>query len=295
MSSVLTVRGRTFQSTVLSHLLNWASTSMEKSLNQPTLPHAIIVLNATDTSVDTEVWDTDHATQALLSSVANAIDENIKFREYADYWMSQGRQIHTMKDLLECYYSSVTVIRVPTKGRYMLIDEQVTKLREQIAKTCEKSQYEKRRARMLSNSNELNVYLQSAFDHFANNLEAPFNFIEIAMKNSPIPSNFGGNILKLAVAVSHQEPRLTGPEIFRELSIMVASCIMLDCERNGRLGTEILLGFGVSKCVADIFRTRETASGKIFHESLRLCPGRFLSTFRSVRVRESKRSMCQLC
>ena len=184
------------------------------------------------------MWDTDYATETLLSSVANAIDENIKFREYADYWMGQGRNINTMKDLLECYYSSVTVIRVPIEGRYMLIDQQVTKLRQQIVKTCEKSQYEKRRARMLSNSNELNVYLQSAFDHFSNDLDIPFNFIEIAMKNSPIPSNFGGNILKLAGSISSRDPRLTGIEIFRELSIMVASCIMLDCERNSRLGTD---------------------------------------------------------
>ena len=57
-----------------------------------------------------------------------------------------------MKDLLECYYSSVRVVRIPKKGRYMLIDEQVSKLHQEIGLSCNDSFYAKRRARMLSNS-----------------------------------------------------------------------------------------------------------------------------------------------
>lgn len=227
---------KTFESAVLGKLLKWASTSVEKSLNQPTLPHAVIALNATNVDIDKNEWDVEHATNALMSSVAKAIDRDHKYREFADYWVSRGRQIHTMKDLLECYYSSITVVRIPTKGRYMLIDEQVEKLHRVITAKCQLSNYMKRKARMLSNSDELHVYLQSAFDHFSQNLDTPFNFIDVAFKNNPIPLDFGGNILKLAVAMRDCQSFSTPQRIFQELSQMVASCVMLDCVRHGLKG-----------------------------------------------------------
>jgi len=217
---------------VLGKLLGWASASLEKSLNQPTLPHAIIALNATDMGVDQKEWDVDHATEVLMSSVAKAIDRDHKYKEYATYWESRGKTIHSMKDLLECYYSSVRVVRIPTKGRYMLIDEQVGKLHREITACCDRAHFAKKKARMLSNADELHVYLQCAFDHFSQNLDAPFNFIEVAFKNNPIPLDFGGNILKLAVAIRGSNMNLDGRRIFRELSNMVASCVLLDCVRH---------------------------------------------------------------
>ncbi len=89
---------------------------------------------------------------------------------------------------------------------------------------------------MLATSDELNQYLQAAFDHFSRNLDTPFNFLEIAFKNSPIPRDFGGNILKLAVVVQEVQETADGPAIFKMLSVMVASCIILDCARHGLKG-----------------------------------------------------------
>lgn len=232
---------RTFESTVIKMLLKWASSSMEKSLNQPTLPHAVIALNHTDMGVDIKEWNSDFATQKLLETVSGAMQRDVKYKEYADFWTSRGKTVRTMKDLLECYYSSVRVVRIPKKGRYMLIDEQVQKLHQEITESCNQSYYAKRKARMLSNADELQMYLQSAFDHFANNLETPFNFIDVAFKNNPIPLDFGGNILKLAIAVKKAGQCQGGREIFQQLSSMVASCIALDCVRHGHLGTSSVL------------------------------------------------------
>jgi hypothetical protein len=209
---------------------------MEKSLNQPLLPHAIIALNATDPGVDQRDWEVDWATQVLMSSVSGALGRDTKYMEYADYWTSRGKTIRTMLDLLECYYSSIRVVRIPKKGPYMLIDQQVGKLHQEITSACSQSYTTKRRSRMLANSDELHVYLQSAFDHFAQNLDTPFNFIDVAFKNNPIPLDFGGNILKLAVEVRNAGNFLEGPKLFRNLSVMVASCIMLDCARQDHMG-----------------------------------------------------------
>jgi hypothetical protein len=209
---------------------------MEKSLNQPTLPHAIIAINATDMEVDPNEWNPEDATAALMESVAGAIHRDPEYRGLADYWIAKGRRIHTTQDLLECYYSSVTVVRIPIKGRYMKIDEQIDKLHKVVTRRCADSFRTKRRARMLSTAEELNIYLQCAFDHFSHDLDTPFNFMDVAFKINPIPLDFGGNILKLAVAVQKRKRYGDPCNIFRELGFMVASCILLDCARHGLKG-----------------------------------------------------------
>ncbi|KAI9896896.1 hypothetical protein N3K66_007918 [Trichothecium roseum] len=58
---------RTFESTVLTKLLDWGEACIDKSLNQPTLPHAIITLNATDDVDDDQLGIAafDHFTKNL--------------------------------------------------------------------------------------------------------------------------------------------------------------------------------------------------------------------------------------
>ncbi|KAE8449132.1 hypothetical protein EG329_008516 [Mollisiaceae sp. DMI_Dod_QoI] len=235
---------KVFESTVLEKLLDWASASIEKSLNQPALPHVIIALNATDLKIDEKQWDVQEATRILMSDIEGAISRVPRFREYALLWRQAGRSIRTTKDLLECYYSSVTVVRIPTHGRYMLIDEQIRKLHSEIRKCCDASYWTKKRVRMLSNDEKLQVYLQSAFDHFSQNLDVPFDFVKEAVKNNPIPRDFGGNILKLAIAVRDHNRFVNpydGPKIFTELSHMVASCLMLNSARQSLLGSTVQL------------------------------------------------------
>jgi hypothetical protein len=232
---------RVFESIVLEKLLDWASASIEKSLNQPALPHVIIALNATDLKIDEKQWDIKEATRILMSDIEGAISRVPRFGEYALMWRNAGRSIRTTKDLLECYYPSVTVVRIPTHGRYMLINEQIGKLHSEIRQSCEASYWTKKRVRMLSNDEKLQVYLQSAFDHFSQNLDIPFDFVKEAVKNNPIPRDFGGNILKLAIAVKDNNKFVNhydGPKIFAELSHMVASCLMLNSARQSLLGTQ---------------------------------------------------------
>jgi hypothetical protein len=44
---------------VFEKLVDWAAAALEKSSNQPVLPHAIIVLNASDNSTNAELWNID--------------------------------------------------------------------------------------------------------------------------------------------------------------------------------------------------------------------------------------------
>lgn len=228
---------KTFQSAVLTKLLDWGASSLEKSINQPALPHCVVALNGTDPSVDDKAWDVNYATQSLLSSVKGALDyvEGVpRFRELAEHWRSLGKHIYSVEDLILRYYSSFKVIRIPSKPRYTTINEQVGKLQQIIKSNCEESFRSKRRARMLTNADELNTYLQSGFDHFTTHLDIPFNFMRISLLRNPIPNDFGGHILQLCTTISSQQPNHQHGRIawvFEKMSVMLASCVLLDCAR----------------------------------------------------------------
>lgn len=223
---------------MLPNLISWASTSFEKSLNQPALPHAIIAINATDTSIDPSQWDVKQSTEILLSDVKDAVLLIPMLQQTVQQLQALGRVVNNTKDLLECYYSSITVVRIPAKGRYMLMHQQIGKLHHEIRTRSNQSHHMKERVHMLPNSDDLKLYLRAGFDHFSKSedLHTPFDFVEHALRINPIPLNFGGNILKLAIAMKYQ-PKGSDPlQIFIGLSRIVASCIMLDIHRHRRLG-----------------------------------------------------------
>ena len=187
-------------------------------------------------------WDVDHATTQLLGSVEDCLESVPEFRAHVATWRGHGRPIDKVSDLIHCYYSSFSVVRIPCKGRYGLMDSQVTKLHKRIDELCEKSYLTKRNARMLSNAEELDVYVQAGFDHFSRDLKKPFNFIKVFIDNNPIPDDFGGHIVQLAILMQPYFPNnAKGAEaLFSRLSTMVASCIFLNCVLNLK-GTLALL------------------------------------------------------
>jgi hypothetical protein len=108
--------------------------------------------------------------------------------------------------------------------------EQVIRLYSCIQWACGAARRRKRALRMLLDAEELQSYLQCAFEHYAKTLDFPFDFVEASFTLSPIPLDFGGNILKLALNLMDAET--DARVIFQKLGYMVASCIMLDSVRH---------------------------------------------------------------
>jgi len=242
---------------VLVRLVEWAAAALEKSSNQPVLPHAIIALNASENSLSSEMWDVEITTAVLMEEMSRTVHQNESFKRYAQFWRERERPIETIEHLLLSYYSSIKVVRIPTTGRPNLIATQVTKLTTSIQTACQKSRRRRRELRMLLNAEDMQPYLQYAFDHFSRNLELPFDFVQASFMNSPIPADFGGNILKLAIQLMNAwENRVGAQPIFEELAAMVASCIMLDAARQKILGTKPHKA--VYKACADLSRNRSS-------------------------------------
>lgn len=224
---------------VLERLVDWAQAALEKSSNQPVLPHAIIALNASENDIPEELWDVEHATKALMESLSRTIYHNATFKRYSQFWRERDRRIETVEQLVLSYYSSLRVIRIPTRGRPNLIHGQVKRLSDMMRWASKTSRERKAELRMLLDADEFQPYLQTAFDHFAMDLNTPFDFVQASFSNSPIPNDFGGNILKLAIQVMECWKDLArGPTIFEELSYLVASCIMLDAARHKIRGND---------------------------------------------------------
>jgi hypothetical protein len=127
-------------------------------------------------------------------------------------------------------------VRIPAEGRPKLIQKQTEKLYTEIQRGCQVSRERKAALRMLLNAEELQSYLQCAFDHFARTLDDAFDFVQASFFNNPIPLDFGGNILKLAINMMEQKEHTDARSIFDKLSYMVASCIMQDSVRHNIKG-----------------------------------------------------------
>jgi uncharacterized protein (DUF1778 family) len=94
---------------VFERLIEWAAAALETSSNQPVLPCAIIALNATEITIEPELWDVETATSKLLESLSMTVHQNAAFQKYAEFWKTRNRQVDTLEQLVLCYYSSIKV------------------------------------------------------------------------------------------------------------------------------------------------------------------------------------------
>lgn len=228
----------------MNNLLKWGEYSLEKSINQPALPHAIIVLNGSRIERSNSQLDTRETTRNLLESVNTSYDHDPNIMPLIRTWQERGKRIRNCRDLIGCYYASFSVVKIPMEeqGRYNLLAKQISTLRQEIDKCCRLSYEAKHKARLLTKADELEVYLQNAFDHFSTYLDQPFDFVKISLQHKPIPENFGEHLLQLAQEIQDEgnngnRQRLTGQYIFKKMGIVVSSSILLECMRyhKGRL------------------------------------------------------------
>ncbi|KAK4198920.1 putative lysophospholipase-like protein [Triangularia verruculosa] len=222
---------------VFETLINWARKAIETSSNQPVLPHAIIVLNASDNDNRDEFWDSTWTTDNVFEELSQVLDRNEMFRTCAS-----EREIETLKDLVLCYYSSIKIIRVPNKTRPKLVHQQLLQLYNTIDSARRAAQETRLVARKLLEVNHLHRYMQEAFGTFAEKLDASFDFSRASLRNSPFPLDFSGNISKLVLRVINnlKDNTAVGPaQILIEVSFMIASNIMLDSARSSSKGSPV--------------------------------------------------------
>ncbi len=230
-------RTRTLETVVSQHLIPWAAKSIYKSINQAVQPHVIVALSAVDISIPEAEWNHINSTEKYLKALEIYFENDQDLTSTAKALPdSITDNIHTIRDLLEHFYASVTVVNIPQKGYHMRMDSQVRELYGVIVEKCWDSHKKKEEARVLLKAERLDRVLASAFCHFSQDAESPFNFLSESLWQSPIPGTLGGNILQFTLAfqrsVEDQEIKQDARELFRRLVPIIASCIMLDADRS---------------------------------------------------------------
>jgi hypothetical protein len=94
-----------------------------------------------------------------------------------------------------------------------------------------RSQRRRRDARLLLSSDQLNPYLQFAFQHFSTNLDMPFDFVRASSAFNQIQSHFNP-ILCLIKDYRANSPHLDVMDLFMNVAPLVASAILLDIVRR---------------------------------------------------------------
>ncbi|KAI0965763.1 hypothetical protein F4678DRAFT_467205 [Xylaria arbuscula] len=253
---------------VVEKLLAWADANHSKSINLPTKPHAIILLNKCSNSTPDAMWNTLEATDQLYSSMNSQIQKNNTFQAYVKKWESAKQRISDMEELFRCYYSKVHVLRIPDKSRYTLLEKQSDELYRIIRTCCSKSFMKKKESRMLPDADEFGIYMSLAFDHFSQTLEEPFDYVKASLRYQPPPQTIADKLYAFARLVA----RRLGIEgeiqnLFAKLIDMMASCFMLDAARKRRFGQP-----------EDWFRakTGSMQGGSSLEEQCKLAVGRYL-------------------
>ncbi|KPI35954.1 Calcium-independent phospholipase A2-gamma [Cyphellophora attinorum] len=230
------------------YLVDWARHSVEKSVNQAILPVAVVVINAAEMDEDARRWTIEGATEDFFRDVKGITTDDSLKELMKNFLAENDERTLSAQELLECYYKSVRVIRVPAKkaDTYNLINTQLVLLRGEILRACQRALDEKRIKRRLASVDDLQQYLHAGFDHFASDLDRPFDFRAVDTRNKLIAHDFSDHILTLASTIYEttqgqntrgQRLSLSPANLFNGLCAFIASCILLDYVRNDLQGS----------------------------------------------------------
>jgi hypothetical protein len=178
----------------VKRLIEWADKVLTKTINQPSLPRAIIIANGMKNN-PLEWLDEATATQAMLRDTKNMrlVDPGIS--KIVQSWhekLPSGRRLRSLYDLLQLYFEDICVVYIPSKDSTApnILHQQYQKLRNRIERECASIQAKKEQAWNRQNTAEVARYFKGAFDHFSRNFDEPFDFFRFSRENNPLPEAF---------------------------------------------------------------------------------------------------------
>lgn len=219
----------------LGRLIKWADKSLSKTLNQPALPHAIIIVNGTKSNPE-EWLDEDVATEQMLRNKGQMNLSDPELRKIAEGWgriTPGGPPLRTLYDVLSKYFGNIRVVYVPAKhaASHDTMYKQFQGLRRRIELESKAVQEYREQSWTLWDAEQLAVYFADAFEHFTNDLEKPFDFLKSSRKNNPIPKGFSQHISNLMRLMSDKARDQS--ETDRRIAALVASYISVESVNSG--------------------------------------------------------------
>ncbi|RSL58690.1 hypothetical protein CEP54_007630 [Fusarium duplospermum] len=220
----------------LLQLAKWGHSAMIQSYNKPLLPSCIIAFSNRDDQVGRRENNLNTARKSFFEGLQD-FSKDKTLQPYIQYWKTYGRRIASAEDFLSCYYSSVSVVHLPSAQRPTTMHRQIEKLYGRIKEMCSESQERRAAAWMKWDAPTLSLFVRKAFTHFASKYETPFNFSDASVDLQNSTPNFTWSIFNLARMVrGRRDLSQAGMDLWVRINEFVASCVFLNCVRTKQDG-----------------------------------------------------------
>ncbi|KAF2267002.1 hypothetical protein CC78DRAFT_577537 [Lojkania enalia] len=186
----------------LEKLVIWADKVLARTINQPTLPYAIIILNGTRGHPN-EWLDEDEATKGILSRAKQATEFSPEIKEIIKKWIQApvppSKELDSIHDIAQFYFDEIRVVYIPDKNHTApdILYRQIEQLRNRIVVGATHIQAQKEGSWSQLNSVQLQTYFNRAFTHFCTSPDSPFDFYEESKANCPLPVAISQHITHL--------------------------------------------------------------------------------------------------
>ena len=170
---VTTEAGANDMEDIIADLLDWASRSRPASIDHPTLPNAVIVINACSKG---SFWNIEQATRQVFSHHENMVTRNRKLKKIREQFEGNS-EVENLEALVYRFYQDLRVVRIPHADDYALLGQRISCLAELIDNDTFSCQTKKRSQNLLLSSDQQQAFFDLAFEHFAYQSDKPFDYI----------------------------------------------------------------------------------------------------------------------
>lgn len=209
---------------MLTDLVNWANIGYDTTTNQRLRPFLVLIINNDDRNNAEEWCNVDFATQKILSQLS----DSVWFEEQKVLWQKRGKRIESSADLLNCYYDGLHVVSIPSPNATptRVILEQYEKLYELVRKGSSRAQRRRRYLGMKATAENLSLYMEIAFEHLAEDFQAPIDFHDLIQQVHQLPQNLPDHFTQALVEYVRAR-RLPQHESVAIFSEYLTSCVAL--------------------------------------------------------------------
>lgn len=184
----------------ITHVLEWASTAVFKSVNHPSRKTLIIVRNMADKH-DPALYCQEKLKDKYLENHYNLWEDSPILRAFVDDYNSRqdrfARRIHNNQKLYHVLFNNITCCYIPhemrVNGQPTDLFDQYRNLRKQIEQASRNGQVLRSNSYMKYNVPALTHILNRAFEHFSTS-DDPFDFYLAARHDNPNPISASDHI-----------------------------------------------------------------------------------------------------
>ncbi|KAH8703381.1 hypothetical protein BGW36DRAFT_457672 [Talaromyces proteolyticus] len=197
----------------ITKIILWAEKVHDASLNQVTLPRAVLVLNNISMSrEEMKMWKdaatvTAYVTESLRKKT-NFAPELLPAVEKWNAILPGEGKINSLLDLFLQYFRSVSIVCVPHHTEEQLATgffNSVKELRKLIVDLSNEVHEQRQKVSRQINSIQLESYLSKGIEHFFTKFDEPFDIYKFAMDHQNVPESLTDHAVYLMKRIREEE------------------------------------------------------------------------------------------